>query len=131
MSEIVLPDPEPVVETDPAHTCDGWITVPRGQRPTCSRCVEREARYKHAAAGNGTLEEIREAISALETISKQGTPMGQTVKTYIRGLHVWACPRSVNVGAEDDPVPLIQVAGNRQARRHVDRLAKRAERKKR
>lgn len=119
MTGEAVPRPAPPPErTEPAHTCAGWILVARGERPRCSRCEERLAAYTARAAGHGTVSEIREAISALETISTQGTPMGECVRTKIRGLTVWACPRSVNVSGDDgDPRPLIEVAGNRRARR--------------
>lgn len=114
---IVLP--EPPAATDRAHTCEGWVEVPKGERPTCSRCLERGERYRRVAAGNGTVPEIREAISALEAVSRQ-TELGVCVRVDYEGLRVWACPRSFLVDGE----PLVSSAPNRRARRAA-KLAKR------
>lgn len=117
MSELVLPDLPPRPEpTDRAHTCDGWIEIPKGTRPACERCTARLEHYRHVAAGNGTIVEIREAISALENIGGQ-PQLGECVRIDFEGLKVWACPRSFNVGDADDPVPLVAKYPNRRARR--------------
>lgn len=122
--EIVIPDlPAPIVETEHAHTCDGWIEHPKGQRPRCERCDKRRERYEQHAAGNGTVAEIREAVDALEHVQGK-TPLGECIRTELRGVKVWACPRSINLGHADDPIPLVDVAGNRSERRLLDRNAK-------
>lgn len=113
MTGIVLPDPPPPAPgVERAHTCEGWVEIPRGERPTCQRCAERLERYRHVAAGNGTVAEIREALSALDKVSAE-TPLGVCVRVEYEGLRVWACPRSFLV----DDEPLISRAPNRRARR--------------
>lgn len=115
MTEIVLPEPPPPpAPTERAHTCAGWVEIPKGSRPTCERCEERGARYRHVAAGNGTVAEIREAINALEVVSRQ-TPLGVCVRVDYEGIRVWACPRSFLVDGE----PLVSTAPNREARRRM------------
>lgn len=117
MNEIVVPRlPPPPVELELAFTCEGKVEHPKGERPTCARCTERLERYRHVAAGNGTVEEIREALSALETLKGQ-PPLGECVRVDWEGVRVWACPRAINVGTDDDPTPLTAVAANRAQRR--------------
>lgn len=130
MSEtpIIVPAPEaPPEPTDPAHTCEGWVQVPKGTRPECARCKARLADYRQRAAGHGTVEEIREAISALEQLRGQ-TPLGTCVRWEHRGLRVWVCPRSINLGPEHEPIPLLEIAPNRGERRRLDRFKKRRRR---
>jgi hypothetical protein len=118
VTEIVLPDPPPPATGERAHTCEGWIEVARGERPTCERCAERLARYRQTAAGDGTVAEIREALSALDKVSRE-TPLGVCVRVDYEGIRVWACPRSFLVEGE----PLVSRAPNRRARRAA-KLAK-------
>lgn len=119
--EIVIPElPEaPPEAVEQAHTCSGWILVTKGVRPRCDRCDERRERYEHVAAGNGTVAEIREAIGALEYVKGQ-TPLGETVRATLRGMRVWACPRSVEVG---DGL-MVDEMPNRATRRRVERAAR-------
>lgn len=125
-NEIVVPEPRPVpAAVDVAHTCEGWIEIPKGSRPRCQRCDERRERYQHVAAGNGTVAEIREAISALEHVRGQ-TPLGETVRATLAGMRVWACPRSVTVGEG----VMVDEVPNRRARRRLEQAArKRAKRR--
>lgn len=117
---IVIPElPAPPDAVDLAHTCEGWIEIPKGSRPRCTRCEQRRIGYETRAAGNGTIEEIREAISALEHVKGQ-TPLGETVRTELRGMRVWACPRSVEVG---DGL-MVDEMPNRYTRRWVERAAR-------
>jgi hypothetical protein len=125
VTQIVVPGvpdlPPPPQATERARVCSGWILIPKGERPTCERCKERLERYRHVAAGNGTIREIREAISALEYVDRQ-LPLGMTVKMRVRGLDVWACPRAVPVSVDGgDPIPAIDVYPNRKARRDARR----------
>lgn len=122
MTEILPELPEPPRALERAYTCDGWIEIPAGERPTCARCVGRLERYRQVAAGHGTVLEIREALAALETLRGQ-TPLGQCVRVVFEGLRIWACPRSIDVG---DETPLIAVARNRAERRRVRLTKKRA-----
>jgi hypothetical protein len=130
VSEIVVPGvpdlPDRPKATEPAHTCSGWVEIPRGTRPTCERCEQRLERYRHVAAGHGTVAEIREAISALNHVDGQ-PPLGTCVRTKIKGVVVWACPRSVNVGEQDDPTPLLDRQPNRDARRGWKKKRKRGQ----
>lgn len=122
--DIILPDlPAPPEATDQAHTCEGWIAIPKGTRPRCKRCDDRRERYEQVAAGHGTVEEIREAISALEHVRGQ-TPLGETVRTELRGMKVWACPRSVTIG---DGI-MVDELPNRAARRRLERAGRKRKR---
>lgn len=109
-----MPDPrevEALLEAGPRHD----ETVPEDQNPECARCVDRRDRYEHAAAGNGTVAEIRQAVDALEAVKASGVPLGRKVKLGDR----WACPRCTNAGDDDEPVSLLEVAPNRAARRRI------------
>lgn len=77
-------------------------------RTECERCKERGERYERAAAGNGTIDEIREAITALENAKALQLPFGVLVMLGHGRHKVKVCPRCTNVGTVADPVPLIE-----------------------
>lgn len=100
---------------------------PGPESPTCERCAERLARIEEVARGNGTVPEIREALTALENVARSGAPLGQ--KYVVDGLLV--CPRCTpakSFGLSDDETePLIAVVPfhNRRDRRYVLKRARR------
>jgi hypothetical protein len=96
--------------------------------PFCARCTERLERLAHVAAGHGTVQEIREAINALENVARSGAPLGE--KVVVDGIRI--CPRCTPASAfglaVDKTVPLINVVDftNRRARRaHLRQLRRR------
>lgn len=122
MPELVVPGvpdlPDEPRRVEWAHTCSGWVEIPKGERPTCGRCAERRERYAHVAAGHGTVAEIREAISALAHVDGQ-VPLGETVRMKLRGMNVWACPRSVRVEHDGRESIAVDALPNRRARRRA------------
>lgn len=92
--------------------------IPERLKRECDRCKERGERYERQAAGHGTVEEIREAISALELVKRQGLPLGRK----IRVSGEWVCPRCTSVTVDEKAgkpteVPIIERLGNREQRR--------------
>lgn len=77
-------------------------------RTKCERCLERGERYERWASGHGTIEEIREAVNALEQARASRIPFGALV-TLGHGRHkITVCPRCTNLGTREDPIPLIE-----------------------
>lgn len=101
-----------LVNAGPQHVEPEWT------KRICARCKERRERYEHAAAGNGTIDEIREAIAALELVKTQGIRLGAKIKVDGR----WLCPRCTGLVVNDEDgkeieVPVIERLPNRAARR--------------
>lgn len=85
------------------------------RRTECERCAARGRALEAVSHGNPpgvdheppTPAEIRWALDRLAEAEAANAPYGELV-TVGAGRHaVTVCPRCTNVGADDDPIPLI------------------------